>query len=95
MYVYMVYIYRAGQKKKKNAHKAETLLFGKSVKKLIITSVSIINCYAMRNHFYGKLKVFFFKKLENKGKGIISICSNFDVNGCFDIFYQFVFTKRF
>ena len=43
MYVYVVYVYRAGQKKEKNAHKAETLLFGKSVKKLIITSVSIIN----------------------------------------------------
>ena len=34
--------------------------------------------------FYGELKVFFFKKLENKGKGIISICSNFDVDDCFD-----------
>ena len=33
--------------------------------------------------------MFFFKKLENKGKGIISICSNFDVNGCFDFFTFF------
>ena len=36
-------IYRVGQKKK-NAHKTETfLLFGKIVKKLTITGISIIN----------------------------------------------------
>ena len=39
--------------------------------------------------FYGEVMVFFFKKLENKGKDLISICSNVDVNGCFDFFYLF------
>ena len=41
--------------------------------------------------------VFFFKKLENKGKDLISICSYVDVNGYFDFFIffnQFVYTER-
>ena len=39
--------------------------------------------------------LFYFKKLENKGKDLISICSNVDVNDCFDFLYQFVYWKRF
>ena len=41
--------------------------------------------------------VFFFKKLENKGKDLTSFCLYVDVNGYFDFFiffYQFVYTKR-
>ena len=39
--------------------------------------------------FCGEVMVFFFKKLKNKGKDLICICSNVDVNGCFDFFYLF------
>ena len=84
----------------KNAYETETfLLFGKIVKKLIITGISIINSITRNEKpFYGELMTFYFKKLENKRKDLISICSNVDVNGCFDFFksfYQFVYTKRF
>ena len=65
-----------GPKKKKKQHKTGSfLLFGKIVKKLIIIGASIINSITSNEKpFYGELKVFFFKKLENKGKGIIPIC---------------------
>ena len=48
----------------KNAYKTETfLLFGKIVKKLIITGISIINSLSRnKKQFYGELMVFFFKK---------------------------------
>ena len=57
------------------------------MKKLIITDISIINSIIRdKKPFYGELMLFFFKKLKNKGKDLISICSNVDVNGCFDFF---------
>ena len=52
----------------KNAYETETLLFGKIVKKLIITGISIINSITRNEKpFYGEL-IFYFKKLEKKGK---------------------------
>ena len=54
---------------KKISHKTETfILFGKIVKKLIITGV---NKYYYYYNFCGELELFFFEKLENIGKGII------------------------
>ena len=53
----------------KNAYETETLLFGKIVKKLIITGISIINSITRNEKpFYGELMTFYFKKLEKKGK---------------------------
>ena len=77
---------------KKSAYKTGSfLLFSKIVKKLIITGISIIILLSRNEKpFYGELIVFFFKKLKNKGKDLISICSNVDVNGCFDFFYLFL-----
>ena len=37
-----------------------------------------------------RAEVCFFKKLGNKGKGIISIRSNFDIKCCFDVIKSFL-----
>ena len=82
------YFSYTGWAKKKNSYKTEIfLLLGKIVKKKIITGISIINSITRnKKPFYGELMLFFFKKLENKSKDLISICSNVDVSGCFDFF---------
>ena len=85
------YFSYTGWAKKKNYKTEIFLLLGKIVKKKIITGISIINSITRnKKPFYGELMTFYFKKLENKRKDLISICSNVDVNGCFDFFIFFI-----
>ena len=65
------------------------------VKKTILTDISIIYSIIMQwESILWWAEGIFLQNLKSKGEGLVSICSNFDFNGCFDLFYQFVFTKR-